>query len=62
MEPGEQSELDQATATMVDSFCPMWRRMYTCFIEEGFTEIESFKLVQTHILSQAPNGIQGAGD
>ncbi len=59
MSPEELSELDESSATLVDMWGPMWRRLYLKLLEEGFNEIESFKLVQTQILSQCPNGIRG---
>ena len=60
MTPEEQAELDQSTASLVDFFCPMWRRMYKALLIEGFNECESLKLVQAYILSQCPSGIRGA--
>lgn len=59
MTPEEQAKLDQGFAMIADNLCPLWFRMYTRLEEEGFDSIQSFKLVQTYILSQCSSGIRG---
>lgn len=46
------SELDQSSAIVGDFMPSLWRRLYTNAIDAGFTEQESFKLIQTYIFSQ----------
>lgn len=52
-----RSELDQASAAMVEMLPPLWRRLYQKCIEVGFTETASLQLVKTYILSAGTNGI-----
>ncbi|KKM86805.1 hypothetical protein LCGC14_1275260 [marine sediment metagenome] len=54
-------DLEQSIAVMGDMFPPLWRKMYTRSIEEGFTEEQAFALVQTYILSGAVQGVNGTG-
>ncbi len=56
----EQAELDQAAAKLGDNLPALWRRIYGGCKDKGFTDIESFKLLQTYILSNGPNGVGGA--
>lgn len=56
----KQSEMDQAGTFLGENLPPLWRHLYLGCISEGFIEMESFKLVQTFILSQAPNGVRGS--
>ncbi len=60
MPPDEVHAMDQAAAFLGDTFPPLWRRLYEGNLSQGFTEVESLKLVQTYILSQCPYGVRGA--
>ena len=60
LDPKKQAELEQAASLLIEFYPPVWRQMYDCLIREGFSESESFRLVQTYILSQCPHGIRGA--
>ena len=60
MEPSQQQKMDQAAALLADNFPPMWRRLYLGLVEQGFDEIQSFKLLQTYILSSAAYGVRGS--
>ena len=55
----QQAALDQGTAMLADNYPPMWKRIYDRCVVVGFTESESFKLLQTFILSQCPAGVRG---
>ena len=55
----KRAELDQASASLGESFPLLWRSIYRNCLLEGFDKSESFRLVQTYILSNAPNGIRG---
>ena len=59
--PGDEARaaIDQAAALLSDNFPPMWRRLYEALLDQGFTEVESMKLLQTYILSNSPNGVRG---
>jgi hypothetical protein len=50
--PKEQAEYEQSTAFLGEMLPGMWRRLYEGCKEKGFSEMESFKLVQTYIISQ----------
>lgn len=50
-------KIDQAFATMRDIIPQSWWAYYTGSIAAGFTPIQAFALLQTHILSQNPHGI-----
>ncbi len=49
--------LDQAGAALGDTLPPMWRRIYKSCLTAGFTERESFSILQVYILSLNPGGI-----
>ena len=44
---------------LVDLLPPVWRKLFLRSVAEGFTETESFMLLQTYILSQCPHGVRG---
>ena len=52
------SEFDQAAAQFADSYPPMHWRMYKNYLEEGFTEEQALRLVQTLVLSTGSAPIQ----
>lgn len=54
-----RAKLDQASATLVEMFPPLWRQLYDGCAKEGFSDSESLELVKAYILSQAANGING---
>jgi len=58
LDPKQRAEMDQAMEGLVELLPPMWRRLYTACIAEGFTETESFALVKVYILSQGTHGPQ----
>lgn len=49
MTPEEKASFDQSSALIADSFPPLWRRLYTGLIEEGFTKDEALELVKAFI-------------
>jgi hypothetical protein len=55
----ERAEFDQAQATLVETFPPLWRGLYRNCMEVGFSEEEAMELVKTYILSCSPNGVKG---
>ncbi len=57
--PDDTSKMDQSAALLGDILPPLWRRIYIGCVDQGFDESESFKLVQTYILGQNPNGTRG---
>ena len=55
----DKAAFDQGTAFLADSLPPQWRRFYNKCLEEGFSEEQSFRLVQTYIFSLCPYGVRG---
>lgn len=53
-----QSEIDQLMASLRDFIPAGWRAVYNGCLAQGFDEVQAFQLLQTYILSQAPEGIQ----
>lgn len=53
MDAKTQAEFDQSAAIISDTYPPMWRRLYTNLLAEGFTEEQSWNLLQTFIMSMA---------
>lgn len=54
-DPKERAERDQIAAEIADFLPPTWRRLYKTCQEVGFTDAESFALLQTYILSIGGN-------
>ena len=59
LDPEKIAEVEQSIAMIGELLPASWRILYENLIKKGFTECESFKLVQTYILSQCPNGVRG---
>lgn len=57
MDNKQRSEFDQAAAFLGDSFPGVWHRLFVSCQDKGFTEEQSFRLVQTYILAQCPHGV-----
>lgn len=57
--PRDIARLDQAQTALADLFPPFWRNLFVKCVAEGFSETDALKLVQTYILSQSPNGVNG---
>lgn len=53
----KKAQLDQGMALLADTFPPMWRRVYDECTKAGFDEVQSFKLLQTYILSMGTSGV-----
>jgi hypothetical protein len=45
----DSQKWDQASALLADTWPPHVRRMYLAYIEQGFTEAQSFELVRTQV-------------
>lgn len=56
LNPKDQAAMDQATSFMLEHFPPLWRRLYTSLVQEGFKESEALDLTKTYIIAQ------GTGD
>jgi len=52
-------QASQGTAFLAEMLPPFWKRLYDNCKKAGFEEPEAFKLLQTYILSQNPNGTRG---
>jgi len=48
-----RAQADQGTAFIADIMPPLWRRIYKNCQDQGFTEPESFKLLQTLVLQRS---------
>ncbi len=59
LDPKEQAEIDQSAAWLGENLPPLYRSFYKGLVAQGFSDAESFKLLQTYILAQCPNGIRG---
>ena len=59
-DPEGMANMDQAMAIMADHWPVHWHRLYEGCLRAGFGDTESFKLVQTYILSQCVYGIRGS--
>jgi hypothetical protein len=53
MTPEERAEFDQSSALVADSLPPMWWRLYTGLIKEGFTKEQAMELLKTFIAGQS---------
>lgn len=55
--PINMQEFDQASAAIADVLPPMWHRLFESCRTAGFDELQSFRLVQTHILANSGSTI-----
>jgi hypothetical protein len=55
-----QAQIDQGFTLITGNFPPLWRKLYTNLVSEGFNEVQALALVKAYILSQCPSGIRGS--
>ncbi len=58
MNPQEQHRFEQSLASSGNILPRIWYTYYIGCLDAGFTESQSFNLVQTYILSQCSSGIR----
>ena len=51
-----QAMVEQAQATMVEMWPPLWKQLYQKCMKEGFNENQSMELVKAYILSTNIHG------